>query len=76
MKSNYLHKIESEEFLEYIDQVNMPDRDKEIAKMFATGKDTYRQIADQFEISGERVRQLVEKFARKSYHIKSKNCKK
>lgn len=53
----------------------MPDRDKEIAKMFATGEYTYRQIAEQFEISGERVRQLVEKFARKAYHLKTKKNK-
>ena len=50
----------------------MTDRDKEIVKRFLEEDFTYRGLGEAYEISGERVRQIVEKFARKAHHIYSK----
>lgn len=47
----------------------MSDRDKEIVKLYLNHEITYRDIGRQYEISGERVRQIIEKFARKAYHF-------
>lgn len=69
MKSLYTTKIEEESLVQYLPQVNMSDRDKEIVKLYLNHEITYRDIGRQYEISGERVRQIIEKFARKAYHF-------
>lgn len=72
MKSTYTQKIADEGLIKYLPDVNMTDRDKEIVKRFLEEDFTYRGLGEAYEISGERVRQIVEKFARKAHHIKQK----
>ena len=72
MKSTYTQKIAEEGLIKYLPDVNMTDRDKEIVKRFLEEDFTYRGLGEAYEISGERVRQIVEKFARKAHHIKQK----
>lgn len=73
MKSLYKGKIEDENLAKYLPQVNMSERDKEIVRLYLNNEITYRDIGIQYGISGERVRQIIEKFARKAYHFKRKN---
>ena len=54
----------------------MSDRDKEIVRLYLDKGITYRDIGSRYEISGERVRQIIEKFARKAYHHYMKSMKK
>lgn len=72
MKSIYLHKIEEEGLAKFLPNVNMTDTQKEIVKRYIDEKPTYKELGEAYGISGERVRQLLEKFGRKAYHIKSK----
>lgn len=69
MKSIYTCKIEEESLAQYLPQVNMSDRDKDIVRLYLNNKITYKDIGTRYEISGERVRQIIEKFARKAHHI-------
>ena len=72
MKSIYTDKIKEEHLERYLSQVNLSDRDKELVRIYLEEEITYRDLGSRFEISGERVRQIIEKFARKSHHIKNK----
>ena len=72
MKSTYTQKIVEEGLIKYLPDVNMTDRDKEIVKHFLEEDFTYRGLGEAYKISGERVRQIVEKFVRKAHHIYSK----
>lgn len=72
MKSIYIYKIEDEGLSKYLPEVNMSDRDKEIVVRYLEEKPTYQTLANAYEISGERVRQILEKFARKANHISRK----
>ena len=69
MKSLYMGKIEEESLAQYLPQVNMSDRDKEIVSLYLDSEITYRDIGARYEIRGERVRQIIEKFARKAHHM-------
>lgn len=69
MKSIYTAKIEKENLASYISKVNMSDRDKEIVRIYLEEGLTYRDLGAQFDISGERVRQIIERFARKAHHL-------
>lgn len=73
MKSIYIGKIEEENLAKYLPQVNMSERDKKIVRLYLDNKITYRDIGIRYGISGERVRQIIEKFARKAHHIRRKN---
>ena len=68
MKSIYTNKIEGEQLERFLPDVNMSDRDKEIVRRYLNNHETYRQLGELYEISGERVRQIIERFARKSHH--------
>ena len=68
MKSDMIAKIEEEHLIDYIDVVNMTERDKEISRLFITEHHTYRELGERYEISHERVRQILIKFARKAHH--------
>ena len=72
MKSTYTQKIAEEGLIKYLPDVNMTDRDKEIVNRFLEEDFSYQALGAAYEISGERVRQIVEKFARKAHHIYSK----
>ena len=72
MKSIYTGKIEEEILARYLPQVNMSDRDKEIVRLYLNSEITYRDIGNRYEISGERVRQIMEKFVRKAHHLHKK----
>ena len=72
MKSLYTAKVEEEKLAQYLPQVNMSDRDKEIVRLYLGKGITYRDIGIRYNISGERVRQIIEKFARKAHHLKWK----
>ena len=73
MKSIYTGKIEEEGLARYLPHVNMSERDKQIVRFYLDNEITYRDIGIRYGISGERVRQIIEKFARKAYHFKRKN---
>ncbi len=68
MKSDIIDRIEEENLLQYIDKVNMTDRDKEIAAIWITQKPTYRELGERYGISHERIRQIIIKYARKAHH--------
>ena len=68
MKSAIIEKIYEENLIEYIDRINMTDRDKEIVQIYLSEKPTYRELGDRYGISHERIRQLLIKFARKAHH--------
>ena len=66
MKSIYTKKIEEENYIQFLPLVNLSDRDKEIVKKYVLDQMSYNAIGKEYGISGERVRQIIEKFARKS----------
>lgn len=72
MKSIYTAKIEEENLARFLPDVNMTDRDKEIVHKYLNTKPTYATLGETYDISGERIRQIIEKFARKAYHIYKK----
>ena len=72
MRSLYTAKIGEERLGQYLPQVNISDRDKEIVQIYLNSSITYRNIGKRYGISGERVRQIIEKFARKAHHLKWK----
>ena len=72
MKSIYTAKIEEENLARFLPDVNMTDRDKEIVRKYLDDKPTYAALGEAYEISGERVRQILEKFARKAHHLYKK----
>lgn len=73
MKSIYTAKIEEANLARFLPDVNMTDRDKEIVRKYMDDKPTYAALGEAYEISGERIRQIIEKFARKAYHYYRKN---
>lgn len=73
MKSIYTRKIEEECLEQYLPYVNMSERDKEIVGLYLNNDVTYQDIGNRYEISGERVRQIIEKFARKAHYFHRKN---
>lgn len=68
MKSDMIAKIEEEHLIDYMDIVNMSDRDKEISKLFISDHPTYRELGERYGISHERIRQIIIKYARKAHH--------
>ena len=70
MKSIYTAKIEDENLARFLPDVNMTDRDKEIVRKYLDDKPTYAALGEAYEISGERIRQILEKFARKANYKK------
>lgn len=72
MKSIYTAKIEEENLARFLPDVNMTDRDKEIVIKYLADKSTYAALGKAYEISGERIRQIIEKFARKAHHLYKK----
>lgn len=70
MKSIYTAKIEEENLARFLPDVNMTDRDKEIVRKYLDEKPTYAALGEAYEISGERIRQILEKFARKANYKK------
>ena len=75
MKSDIIKRIEEEDLLQYMDRVNMVDRDKEIVKNFLFEKPTYRELGERYGISHERIRQILIKYARKAHHYYLKDQK-
>lgn len=73
MKSTYTQKIAEEGLIKYLPDVNMTDRDKEIVSKYLSDKPSYKELGEAYDISGERIRQIIEKFARKAYHYYRKN---
>lgn len=68
MKSDIIAKIEEEHLIDYMDVVNMTERDKEIANIFISEHPTYRELGERYGISHERIRQIIIKFARKAHY--------
>ena len=50
-------------------KVNVDTNSNSTKTVYLNNEITYRDIGRQYEISGERVRQIIEKFARKAYHF-------
>ena len=72
MQSIYLQKIEEEQLSQYLPEVNMSNRDKEIVQKYLTKKVTYKKLGEIYGISGERVRQIIVKFNRKAHGLSLK----
>ena len=68
MKSDVIARIEEENLITYMDQVNMTERDKEIVKIFLSEHPTYRELGERYGISHERII----KYARKSLYYQKK----
>lgn len=66
MQSIYLQKIEEEQLSQYLPDINISDRDKEIAQNYLTKKITYKKLGEIYGISGERVRQIILRFYKKA----------
>ena len=60
-----IYKPEEDNLTNYLPDVNMSDRDKEIVQKYLTQKTTYKKLGEVYGISGERVRQILVKFNRK-----------
>ena len=72
MKSIYTEKIAEENLIRYIPDVNMSDRDKEIVCKCLKENIKRNDLAEEYNISRERIRQIIEKFARKAHYIYQK----
>lgn len=72
MKTIYKDKIFEYNLGQYIDEVNWSNRNKDVVRTYLENKLSMREIGDMYNITGERVRQLVEIYARKAYHIMKK----
>lgn len=75
MKSIYTSKIEEENLVQFLPIVNMTDRDKEIVSKYLSDKPSYKELGGAYDISGERIRQIIEKFARKANYYYKKQQK-
>lgn len=60
-----IYKPEEDNLTNYLPDVNMSDRDKEIVQKYLTQKTTYKKLGEVYGISGERVRQILVKFNKK-----------
>ena len=72
MKSIYTEKITEENLIRYLPNVNMSERDKEIICKYLEENIARNDLAEEYNISRERIRQIIEKFARKAHHIYQK----
>ena len=75
MKSTYTQNIAEEGLFKYLPDVNMTVRDKEIVSKYLSDKPSYKELGEAYDISGECIRQIIEKFARKADHYYKKNTK-
>ena len=77
MKSTMIPRIEELHLIDYIDVVNLSDRDREIARTYITEHPTYTALGEKYGISHERVRQILIKFAKKAqyYYRKAHKAK-
>ena len=75
MKSIYTAKIDEASLSRFLPDVNMADRDKEIVRRYLDEKTTYKSLGESYGISSERIRQIIEKFARKAHHVYQKRAK-
>lgn len=73
MKSIFTEKIKEENLAVYLKDVNMTDRDKEIVLKYLQENITYSDLGKSYNITGERIRQIIEKFARKAHYLYSKS---
>ena len=60
-----IFKPEEDNLINYLPDVNMSERDKQIVQKYLTQKTTYKKLGEVYGISGERVRQILVKFNRK-----------
>lgn len=61
-----IYKPEEDNLTNYLPDVNMSDRDKEIVQKYLTQKTTYKKLGEVYGISGERVRQIILRFYKKA----------
>lgn len=60
-----IFKPEEDNLTNYLPDVNMSERDKQIVQKYLTQKTTYKKLGEVYGISGERVRQILVKFNKK-----------
>lgn len=60
-----IYEPEEDNLTNYLPDVNMSERDKQIVQKYLTQKTTYKKLGEVYGISGERVRQILVKFYRK-----------
>lgn len=64
-----IYKPEEDRLTNYLPDVNMSARDKEIVQKYLSEKITYKKIGEIYGISGERVRQIIVKFKKKAHGL-------
>lgn len=73
----HTHFIKEENLgVEYLPLVNISDRDKELVEIYLTQGKKQTELAEQFNISSERVSQIISRFAKKAHIIKVRAEKK
>ena len=75
MEIKIIDKIKQYNLEKYLSVVNMTDRDKRIVEMYLNQNISYKTLGDMFGISGERVRQIIDKFYKKANHYYRKDNK-
>ena len=65
MKSIYTEKITEENLIRYLPNVNMSERDKEIICKYLEENIARNDLAEEYNISRERIRQIEAKALRK-----------
>lgn len=73
MKTIYTEKIEEKQLAQYLPLVNMTERDKEIVDRYLKEDITYTKLGEDYNISRERIRQIILKFIRKASYYHRKN---
>lgn len=72
-KPIYTQKILQNDLLKYLPDVNMSDRDKEIISRYFEERSTYKNIGDRYNLSDERIRQIIVQFYWKAFHMTSRS---
>lgn len=67
-RGTYLKEIQEHDLLKYMPQVNMPSRDKEIVQKYIDNVYTYASLGEEYGISRERIRQILNKYVKKATH--------
>ena len=75
MKSTLIQEINDNGLAKFLPQVNMTERDKEIVSRYIEKQESYIVLGEAYDISGERVRQIIVKFIRKAQYYSRKEHK-
>ena len=72
-KSNIKEKIEERNLLKYLPDIKMSERDKAIVAEYFNEDTTYYKLGEKYNLSHERIHQILVKFYRKGSYLYRKN---